>query len=83
MNVAAMLKLRALSADHIHISDISINSCRLRSRWHVPVGSKVRVFLPRLEPWWAIVSWYEGGEGGLEFDRPLHPMVAQRYGLRA
>lgn len=77
--VLAGLKFCGRPAEAVSISDISIAGCRFRTRSNVQVGSKGRLLLPGLESWWATVSWFEDGDGGLQFDRPLHPLVAQRF----
>ena len=38
-----------------------------------------RVKLPGLESWPARIAWAEEGRGGLQFDRPLHDAVVERY----
>jgi hypothetical protein len=63
----------------IHIVDISPEGCGFRSRWPIPVGARIWLGLPGLETWAAQVVWFEDGKGGLRFERPLHPLVAERY----
>jgi hypothetical protein len=43
------------------------------------VGTRVLLTLPGLEVWPATVVWFGDGRGGLKFDRPLHPAVAERF----
>jgi hypothetical protein len=68
--------------DMVEVLDISATGCRLRSKWHLLPGTRVWLGLPGIETWAATVAWFENGEGGLSFDRPLHPMVAERYAIR-
>ena len=68
--------------DTVEVLDISATGCRLRSKCHLVIGSRVWLGLPGIETWAATVVWFEDGEGGLSFDRPLHPMVAERYASR-
>lgn len=75
----AMLRRRAVPDEPIVIYDISPLGCRFESRWQLPVGERVRLQLPNLEPWTATVVWTNESEGGLQFDRPLHVAVAERF----
>lgn len=66
-------------AEFIELVDISTDGCGFTSRWPFGVGERVFLGLPGLEPWVGIVVWYEEGQGGVQFERPLHPAVAQRF----
>lgn|GEM_PF-1651204 len=63
----------------IEIINISTHGCGFTSRWPFPVGARVWLALPGLQRWMAIVAWWDEGKGGLQFDQPLHEMVAQRF----
>jgi hypothetical protein len=63
----------------IHIVDISPEGCGFRSRWPIASGTRIWLGLPGLETWAARVVWFEDGKGGLHFERPLHPLVAERF----
>jgi hypothetical protein len=63
----------------IHIVDISPEGCGFRSRWPIAAGTHIWLGLPGLETWAARVVWFEDGKGGLHFERPLHPLVAERF----
>jgi hypothetical protein len=66
-------------AEFIELLDISAEGCGFTSRWPFEVGARVSLGLPGLEPWPGIVVWYEEKQGGIHFDRPLHPAVAKRF----
>jgi hypothetical protein len=66
-------------AEFIELVDISTDGCSFASRWPFEVGGRVFLGLPGLEPWMGTIVWYEEGQGGIRFDRPLHPGVAQRF----
>jgi len=66
-------------AEFVDLVDISTEGCGFTSRWPFEVGARVFLGLPNLEPWMGTIVWYEEGQGGVRFDRPLHPAVAQRF----
>ena len=66
-------------AEFVDLVDISTHGCGFASRWPFEAGARVFLGLPGIEPWMATVAWYEEGQGGLQFDRPLHAAVAERY----
>jgi PilZ domain len=66
-------------SEFIDLVDISTHGCGFSSRWPFEVGARVFLGLPGIEPWMATVAWYEEGQGGLQFDRPLHAAVAGRF----
>lgn len=78
-NLMASLRQRKLPKETIHILDISPMGCGFQSRWSFVQGTRVWLALPGLETWAATIVWYENGKGGLRFETPLHPAVAQRY----
>lgn len=63
----------------IEIVDIAPAGCGFKSDWLVSVGSRIWLALPGLESWPATVAWSANCRGGLKFDRPLHPSVADRF----
>lgn len=63
----------------IEIIDISTDGCGFQSRYPFDIGARVWLALPGLQRWMAIVIWWDEGKGGLQFDQPLHPAVAQRF----
>ena len=66
-------------AEFIELTDISTDGCGFSSRWPFEVGARVLLGLPGLETWPGTVVWYDEKQGGVSFDRPLHPAVAQRF----
>ena len=76
-----MARIRQLKRppEMIHVIDISTEGCGIRSKYFLPAGTRVLLNLPGLEVWLATVAWFEAGQGGLKFDRPLHPAVAERF----
>jgi PilZ domain len=77
-NALAVLRRQREPNEAIQIVDISPEGCGFRSRRQLQVGSRVWLGLPGLETWIATVAWFEDGKGGLRFERPLHPAVAER-----
>jgi hypothetical protein len=55
--------------------DLSIGGCRIELIEMVDSGERVIVRLPALEPLGAEVTWVDGANAGLHFQRPLHPAV--------
>ena len=78
-NHMAALRQRKAPSEMIQVVDISAVGCGFHSRWPFTIGTRVWLSLPGLETWAATIAWYEEGRGGLRFDTPLHPMVAERY----
>lgn len=56
--------------------DLSSTGFRMFTYSHQPVGKRIWVSLPGLEPREAIVRRAEGCNYGCEFVEPLHPSVA-------
>jgi hypothetical protein len=77
--IRAVLRHFKRGAEFIDLTDISTDGCGFTSRWPFEAGTRVFLGLPGLEPWPGTVAWYEEGQGGVRFDRPLHPAVAQRF----
>jgi hypothetical protein len=78
-NQMASLRQRKAPPEMIQVMDISPTGCGFRSRWPFMAGTRVWLSLPGLETWPATIAWHEDGKGGLEFDKPLHPLVAERF----
>lgn len=78
-NLMASLRQRKLPQEMIQVMDISPVGCGFRSRWPFTVGTRVWLALPGLETWPATIVWYENDKGGLQFEKALHPSVADRY----
>ena len=78
-NLMASLRQRKAAPEMIQVLDISPLGCGFRSRWPFAAGTRVWLALPGLETWPATIVWYEDGKGGLQFENPLHPLVAERY----
>ena len=78
-NLMASLRQRKASPEMIQVLDISPAGCGFRSRWPFLAGTRVWLSLPGLETWPATIAWYANGVGGLKFENPLHPLVAERF----
>ena len=78
-NLMASLRQRKQPPELIQVLDISPSGCGFRSRWPFASGTRVWLSLPGLETWAATIVWYEDGRGGLQFENPLHPLVAERF----
>lgn len=63
----------------VRVTNLSARGCGFESRWPVAVGERAWLRLPGLESWEVRVVWFKGEQGGLEFARPLHPGVVQRF----
>lgn len=72
-NLMAIMRRQKHANEAIQIVDISVDGCGFRSRRPVPVGARLWLGLPGLETWAATVAWFADGQGGLRFERPLHP----------
>ena len=78
-NTMATIRQLKQPSDMIHVVDIPSVGCGFRSRWPFFSGARVWLGLPGLETWPATVVWFEDGKGGMRFERPLHPLVAERF----
>ena len=78
-NLMASLRQRKAAPEMIQVLDISPVGCGFRSRWPFMAGTRVWLALPGLETWPATIVWYGDGKGGLKFENPLHPLVAERF----
>lgn len=63
----------------IELKDISNHGCGFESHCMFDPGARVLLTLPGLEVWPATVTWWRDGRGGLSFNKPLHPAVAERF----
>ena len=61
------------------VIDLSPYGCGIEIPSHVEEGARVWLALPSLESWPARVRWAGDGRAGLEFDRPLHQAVVDRF----
>lgn len=61
------------------VVDLSTHGCGFEATCHLETGARVWLKLPGLESWPAKIAWVEENRGGLEFDRPLHDAVVERY----
>jgi hypothetical protein len=66
----------------IHVVDISCEGCGFRSQRPFTVGARVWLGLPGIETWPSTVVWWQDGKGGLKFERPLQPVVAEGFATR-
>jgi hypothetical protein len=78
-SAAATLRPFRSGSEPIRIVDMSTTGCGFESRWPFREGMTALLYLPGLEPWTATVKWWDDGRGGIEFVRPLHPAVADRF----
>lgn len=79
INAMATVRQQKQPNEMIHVVDISSVGCGFRSRWPFFAGARVWLGLPGLETWPATVVWFEDGKGGMRFERPLHPLVADHF----
>jgi hypothetical protein len=66
-------------ASSVVIVDLSTHGCGFEATCHLETGARVWLKLPGLESWPARIAWAADGRGGLQFDRPLHDAVVERY----
>jgi hypothetical protein len=76
---AAVFRRQQGQPEKITLFDLSPEGCGFDGIWPIQPGAQVWLRLPGLESWAAIVTWYDNGRGGLRFERPLHPAVAERF----
>jgi hypothetical protein len=67
------------SSSSVTVVDLSTDGCGIEATCHLETGARVWLKLPGLESWPARIAWAEEGRGGLQFDRPLHDAVVERY----
>ena len=79
VSVPAGLRAPERPFSPVTVIDLSRNGCGIEVQSHVEAGARVWIALPNLESWPARVCWATDGRAGLEFDRPLHPAVVDRY----
>jgi len=78
----AIMRQQQEPNEAIRIVDLSTHGCGFRSRRTLPAGRRVWLTLPGIETWAATVAWYDGGKGGLRFERPLDAATAIRLAAR-
>jgi hypothetical protein len=81
--VAAAFRERGRTRLPVQLVDLSSKGCKVKLTGAVVVGSHAWIMLPTLESWYARVAWTEGGEAGLDFERPLHEAVTRMIVERA
>ena len=79
VQIGAGLGANNRPSSSIIVVDLSIQGCGFEATCHLETGARVWLKLPGLESWPARVAWAEEGRGGLQFDRPLHEAVVERY----
>ncbi|MDB5694069.1 MAG: PilZ protein [Alphaproteobacteria bacterium] len=79
VNIGAGLAGNDRPASSIILFDLSTHGCGFEATSHLETGARVWLKLPGLESWPAQIAWAEDGRGGLQFDRPLHISVVERY----
>jgi len=79
VHIGAGLGANDRPASSVMVVDLSTHGCGFEATCHLEPGARVWLKLPGLESWAARIAWVEEGRGGLEFDRPLHDAVVERY----
>jgi len=79
VQIGAGLGANNRPSSSIIVVDLSIHGCGFEATCHLETGARVWLKLPGLESWPAKIAWVEENRGGLEFDRPLHDAVVERY----
>ena len=79
VHIGAGLGANDRPASAIVVVDLSTHGCGFEATCHIETGARVWLKLPGLESWPARIAWADQGRGGLEFDRPLHEAVVERY----
>ena len=82
-STVATLRREQESRQTIEIVDIAAGGCGFLSDWQIQPGTRIWLGLPGLESWPATVAWSVNCRGGLKFDRPLHPAIAERFAAQA
>lgn len=60
------------------IFDLSRNGCRIANEQPLSIHRHLWITLPGLKARLATVCWLEDGVAGIEFERPLHPLIFLR-----
>jgi PilZ domain len=81
--VRSALRPRGMGSIPVQVIDISARGCRVEVRPTPYEGSTVWLKLPGLEAWYGRVAWVGEGCVGVEFSKPLHPAVVERFVLNA
>ena len=63
-----------------HLVNVSSHGCRLDFRGYLPEGAVIALKLDGIEALNGRVIWHRVGSAGIEFMRPLHPIIVQRLG---
>jgi hypothetical protein len=79
VNIGAGLAGNDRPASSVVLFDLSTHGCGFEATCHIETGARVWLKLPGLESWPARIAWAADGRAGLEFDRPLHDAVVERY----
>ncbi|HEY1605738.1 MAG TPA: PilZ domain-containing protein [Allosphingosinicella sp.] len=79
VHIGAGLGANDRPASSIVLFDLSTHGCGFEATCHLEAGTRVWLKLPGLESWPARIAWTGEGRGGLEFDKPLHDAVVERY----
>jgi len=80
LGLAMPARCRMLSGftEDVVIRDISEGGCRVASAvLRLRAGDRVLLRPPGMEGLAGIVRWFEHGEAGIEFERPLHVAVVE------
>ena len=79
VSIGAGLGANDRPSSSVIVVDLSTHGCGFEATCHLETGARVLLKLPGLESWPARIAWTEEGRGGLQFDRPLHDAVVERY----
>lgn len=79
VHIGAGLGSNERPASSVTVVDLSTHGCGFEADCHLEKGARVWLKLPGLESWAGRIAWVDVGRGGLEFDRPLHDAVVERY----
>lgn len=80
--IRSALRPRGMGSIPVQVTDISAGGCRIEVRPTPYPDSTVWLKLPGLEAWYARVAWVGEDVAGLEFTKPLHPAVVDRFVAR-
>ena len=82
-SIAAIAKTAQGSAHNLEINDLTPEGCAVTAAGHPLVAGLVYgVKIDGLEGLVTTARWTSGAQSGLEFDRPLHPAVADHVAAR-
>lgn len=81
--ISAVAKTTRGSAHNVEIDDLTPDGCAVTAAGHpLQAGVTYGVKLQGLETLASTARWTAGEKAGLEFDRPLHPAVADHLAAR-